>query len=114
MLYIHYPHLPSSLGPLSLHCSKSAASLHRLTSCKLALQLTEETLRCPKAGVAWGLGAGNNIGCPPILYFGTEAQRQDYLPRVYRGEIRFCLGITEPQGTSPHISTSDLLNDGFI
>jgi alkylation response protein AidB-like acyl-CoA dehydrogenase len=58
----------------------------------------EENHRCPHTGVVWGLASGNGIGCPPILNFGTEAQRQDFLPRVYRGEIRFCLGITEPEG----------------
>ncbi|MDH7640473.1 acyl-CoA dehydrogenase family protein [Sphingomonas oryzagri] len=31
-----------------------------------------------------------------ILHFGTEAQRQDYLPRICRGEIYFCIGMSEP------------------
>jgi len=42
------------------------------------------------------MGGGNLIGCPPILNFGNEAQRLEYLPKVSRGEITFCLGITEP------------------
>ncbi len=48
----------------------------------------------------WGLGGGNGIGCPPISRFGTKEQRQRWLPKVARGEIRFCLGITEPDGGS--------------
>ena len=71
----------------------------------------EEAMKCPRPGVVWGLGSGNSIGCPPILYFGTEAQRQEYLPRVYSGEIRFCLGITEPHGMKSHGTISNLSND---
>lgn len=33
------------------------------------------------------------------MNFGTEQQKLEYLPRVARGEIRFCLGVTEPDGT---------------
>ncbi|KLO16062.1 acyl-CoA dehydrogenase [Schizopora paradoxa] len=56
----------------------------------------EELARCPYNGVVWGLNGGNLIGCPPILNFGTQEQRMEYLPRVFRGEIRFCLAVTEP------------------
>jgi len=33
---------------------------------------------------------------PLILTYGTEAQRQFYLPRICRGEIFFCIGMSEP------------------
>jgi alkylation response protein AidB-like acyl-CoA dehydrogenase len=33
---------------------------------------------------------------PLILNFGTEAQREFYLPRVCRGETFFCIGMSEP------------------
>ena len=33
---------------------------------------------------------------PLILNFGTEAQRQFYIPRICRGEIFFCIGMSEP------------------
>ncbi len=33
---------------------------------------------------------------PLILNFGTEAQRQFYLPRICRGEAFFCIGMSEP------------------
>ncbi|MBI2303944.1 MAG: acyl-CoA dehydrogenase family protein [Chloroflexi bacterium] len=32
----------------------------------------------------------------PILQWGTEAQKQKYLPRLARGEIIGCFGLTEP------------------
>lgn len=33
---------------------------------------------------------------PLILNFGTDAQREFYLPRICRGEIFFCVGMSEP------------------
>lgn len=33
---------------------------------------------------------------PLILRFGNDTQRQDYLPRICRGEIFFCIGMSEP------------------
>lgn len=33
---------------------------------------------------------------PLILNFGTEAQRSTYLPPICRGEIFFCIGMSEP------------------
>ncbi|MCS7189249.1 MAG: acyl-CoA dehydrogenase family protein [Bacteroidia bacterium] len=38
----------------------------------------------------------------PIWKFGSEAQRQKYLPRLARGEIIGCFGLTEPNhGSNP-------------
>lgn len=33
---------------------------------------------------------------PVLLEFGTEAQRREHLPRIARGEIRWCQGYSEP------------------
>jgi len=33
---------------------------------------------------------------PLILNFGTEAQRQFYIPHICRGEALFCIGMSEP------------------
>ena len=37
----------------------------------------------------------NTVG-PTIMHFGTEEQKQQFLPRILRGEIHFCIGYTEP------------------
>jgi alkylation response protein AidB-like acyl-CoA dehydrogenase len=37
---------------------------------------------------------------PLILRYGTEAQRQFYLPRICRAEIFFCIGMSEPNAGS--------------
>jgi acyl-CoA dehydrogenase len=50
-------------------------------------------------GVAVGLGS-HRIALPPILAFGTEAQKQRFLPGVLRGEKVAALAITEPGGGS--------------
>jgi alkylation response protein AidB-like acyl-CoA dehydrogenase len=81
--------------------------------------VNDELTRLGWCGVIWGLGAGNGIGCPPIARFGTQEQRQRWLPRVARGEIRFCLGITEPEAGSDvaRICTTAIRNsrgDKFI
>ncbi|KAI9037851.1 acyl-CoA dehydrogenase family protein [Aspergillus affinis] len=65
-----------------------------------SLIVADELTRTGYVGVSWGLGAGNGIGCPPIAKFGTPEQRRIWLPRVAKGEIRFCLGITEPDAGS--------------
>jgi glutaryl-CoA dehydrogenase len=39
----------------------------------------------------------------PIYAFGSEAQKRDFLPRLARGEMVGCFGLTEPDGGSdPH------------
>ena len=37
----------------------------------------------------------NTVG-PTIMQFGTEEQKADFLPRILRGEVHFCIGYTEP------------------
>lgn len=36
----------------------------------------------------------------PIYTFGSDAQKQQYLPRMSRGELIGCFGLTEPHGGS--------------
>jgi glutaryl-CoA dehydrogenase len=36
----------------------------------------------------------------PIYAFGSEAQKEKYLPRMARGEVIGCFGLTEPHGGS--------------
>jgi alkylation response protein AidB-like acyl-CoA dehydrogenase len=37
----------------------------------------------------------NTVG-PTIMQFGSDEQKNDYLPRILRGEIMFCVGYSEP------------------
>lgn len=37
---------------------------------------------------------------PLINRFGTEEQKQEFLPRICRGEVSFCIGMSEPDSGS--------------
>jgi len=37
-----------------------------------------------------------NTVAPALMRVGNEQQKQDYLPRILRGEIEFCIGYSEP------------------
>lgn len=41
-------------------------------------------------------GAQTGIGTLPILYYGTEAQKQKYIPKLMSGEWKGCYCLTEP------------------
>lgn len=43
---------------------------------------------------------GDRQSAPLILKFGTEAQRQRFLPAICRAEMFFCIGMSEPNSGS--------------
>jgi alkylation response protein AidB-like acyl-CoA dehydrogenase len=49
---------------------------------------------------AGSLGAHTSIGSLPIVYFGTEAQKAKYLPRLASGEMIAAYALTEPESGS--------------
>ncbi|MFY8127013.1 MAG: acyl-CoA dehydrogenase family protein [Chitinophagaceae bacterium] len=72
-----------------------------------------------------GLGAGHSfsvaiaahtgIGSLPILYFGTEEQKNKYIPKLASGEWGGAYGLTEPNSGSDALSaktTAKLSEDG--
>jgi alkylation response protein AidB-like acyl-CoA dehydrogenase len=44
--------------------------------------------------LSWGAHVG--IGTLPIVYFGNEAQKAHYLPKLASGELKACYCLTEP------------------
>jgi alkylation response protein AidB-like acyl-CoA dehydrogenase len=47
----------------------------------------------------WGMPYGNltfTSVAPTLAAFGSEAQKREYLPGIYRGELVFALGYSEP------------------
>jgi 3-oxocholest-4-en-26-oyl-CoA dehydrogenase alpha subunit len=52
----------------------------------------DESMRC---GAPVPMLTINTVG-PTIMQFGTDEQKNDYLPRILRGEIMFCVGYSEP------------------
>ncbi len=45
-------------------------------------------------------GAHTGIGTLPILYYGTEEQKQKYLPGLASGELKTCYCLSEPDAGS--------------
>lgn len=60
-------------------------------------------------------GAHTGIGTLPILYYGNEAQKQKYLPKLATGEWAACYCLTEPDAGSDANSgktKAELTEDG--
>jgi alkylation response protein AidB-like acyl-CoA dehydrogenase len=61
------------------------------------------------------VAAHTGIGTLPILYFGTDAQKQQYIPKLASGEWKGAYGLTEPNSGSDALSaktTAVLSADG--
>ncbi len=64
------------------------------------LCLVLEELARVDSSVAITLEAGVSLGAMPIFRFGTEEQKQEWLPRLCTGEMLGAFGLTEPGGGS--------------
>ncbi len=61
------------------------------------------------------IAAHTGIGTLPILYFGTDAQKEKYIPKLTTGEWKGSYGLTEPNSGSDALSaktTAKLSTDG--
>jgi len=61
------------------------------------------------------VSAHNGIGSLPILYFGTEEQKQKYIPKLASGEMKGAYALTEPGSGSDALgakTTATLSPDG--
>jgi short-chain 2-methylacyl-CoA dehydrogenase len=65
-----------------------------------ALCLALEELARVDSSVAITLEAAVGLGAMPIYRFGTEAQKQQWLPSLCAGEMLGAFGLTEPGGGS--------------
>ena len=65
-----------------------------------------------RAGVPFPLVTINTVG-PTLMSFGTDEQKQRFLPGMLRGEIVFAIGYTEPgAGTDLASLTTKAVRDG--
>jgi len=63
-----------------------------------ALAVEEISAGCASTGALMSIH--NSVGCAPLLNFGTEAQKQTWLPQLASGQIIGCFALTEPQAGS--------------
>lgn len=56
--------------------------------------------RCRHAGVDFGIAVHSDIVAPYLLNYGTEAQKQDYLPKMASGDAIGSIGMSEPSAGS--------------
>jgi acyl-CoA dehydrogenase len=66
------------------------------TTPHVTLALIEELSRMGFGGVCTGYGIHCNIVAPYVEHFGTEEQKQQWLPKMVSGEAVGALGMTEP------------------
>lgn len=81
----------------------------------LAIAVEEISRACASTGVI--MAVNNSLCTYPILKFGTEEQKQKYLPQLCSGEKIGAMGITEPNAGSDVAAmeaTAVLDGDSFI
>src|SRR5947209_9302058 len=80
----------------------------------LAYALVVEELTRVDSSVAITLCAHTSLGTQPIYLFGSDAQKQEWLPRLCSGEILGAFGLTEPEAGSDagNTRTRARLHDG--
>jgi alkylation response protein AidB-like acyl-CoA dehydrogenase len=65
-----------------------------------SLVLAEEMAHARCGGLAMGLAVQTDMAMPPILAFGSEEQKQQWVVPAIKGTKILCLGITEPDAGS--------------
>ena len=80
----------------------------------LAYALAVEELARVDSSVAITMCAHTSLGTQPIYLFGTEDQKQEWLPRLTAGELLGAFGLTEPEAGSDagNVRTRATLEDG--
>ena len=80
----------------------------------LAYALAVEELTRVDSSVAITLCAHTSLGTQPIYLFGSDEQKQEWLPRLCSGEVLGAFGLTEPEAGSDagNTQTRAVLEDG--
>ncbi len=85
----------------------------------MEMDTNTNTLICdligPAGSFTTSFAAHTGIGMLPILYFGTDAQKQEYLPRLISGDLKASYCLTEPSSGSDALAAktrADLSEDG--
>jgi len=80
-----------------------------------ALAIEELSRGCASTGVITSVN--NSLYCDPVMKFGTEAQKREWLVPFARGEKLGCFGLTEPEAGSDAAAqktTAVRKGDGYV
>ncbi|WP_062603981.1 acyl-CoA dehydrogenase family protein [Caballeronia calidae] len=88
------------LGELGLLGMIVPAELGGTFSDYTAYALAMEEIAAGCASCATMMSVHNSVGCGPILAYGTDAQKAEWLPKLASGEIIGAFCLTEPQAGS--------------
>src|SRR5437868_13023943 len=62
--------------------------------------LVMEEIAAGEGAVATILSVQNSVGCMPVLQYGSEEQKRQFLEPMAKGEMLACFCLTEPQASS--------------
>jgi glutaryl-CoA dehydrogenase len=82
----------------------------------VAYGLIAREIESVDSGYRSAMSVQSSLVMYPILAYGTEAQRQTYLPKLASGEIVGCFGLTEPDhGSDPGsmVTRADKVAGGY-
>lgn len=65
-----------------------------------AIVFAEEMAHSHSGGLAMGVAVQTDMAMPPIIAFGTDEQKEQWVRPAISGEKILCLGITEPDAGS--------------
>src|ERR1041385_4849551 len=99
-------HFPSDVVPEMARLGVFGANLPETYGCaglnNVAYGLIMQELERGDSGVRSFASVQGALVMYPIYAFGSEEQKQHYLPKMARGEIIGCFGLTEPDyGSNP-------------
>jgi acyl-CoA dehydrogenase len=83
------------------------------TTAHVTLAMIEELSHMGFGGIASGYGIHSNIVAPYINHFGSDAQRQHWLPKMISGDALGALAMTEPgAGSDVQAIRTSAVRDG--
>jgi len=99
------------MGLLRINLSKEHGGLGKDT---LSYIIAVEELARIDGSQAATVAAHNSLGIAPIANYGTEAQKQKFLPKITSGKKLWAFGLTEPNAGSDanNTETTASLQDG--
>jgi alkylation response protein AidB-like acyl-CoA dehydrogenase len=108
------PEIVAQMGELGLFGMTVPAALGGTYTDHIAYALAIEEIAAGCASCSTMMAVHNSVGCSPILNFGTDEQRERFLPDLVTGKHIGAFCLTEPQAGSEanNLKTRAVLTDG--